>query len=108
MDRDFLDLIEHIILRPRMYCPHATSLAVLFTFIAGVCCGHRPPHGSGCLVGLSEYVNARFGKPPTNDCFETLASELQGEPFYDSCKAIVAIFREWRKSIGMDSQIAGF
>src|SRR5262245_50335778 len=108
MDREFLDLIECILLRPKMYCRNATSLPVLFTFIGGVCCGHRPPHGSGCLDGLNEYVNARYEKPPTDDCFETLISEFQRQPFFDACRAIVVIFRQWRKSIGLDSQIVGF
>jgi hypothetical protein len=90
------ELIEHVLLRPRMFCPEAETLRELMLFISGICVGRSPPHGRACVTRFADDVEARFGHPRNVSWTEVLLREFGGLPYLEACDAIVKLLRESR------------
>ena len=91
------ELIENIFLRPRMFCDTENLRELLF-FVAGVRCGQSPPHGSGCLPGIEDYVREKFRAARGESWTRVLLREFEDLPYLEACRAIADLLREWRKT----------
>jgi hypothetical protein len=91
------DLVSNILRRPRMYCS-AETLRELLLFIEGVCCGCRPPHGSGVLDDFPRYIATRFNQTEGSNFAVILEEQYRDLPFLQASDAIHSLLKEWQSS----------
>lgn len=94
MSIESVELIEQVLLRPRMFC-QAQTPRELIRFLEGICCGRHPPHGSDCLPGIDVFVRARFPQAPRGPWPETLLSEFEDQSFFEFTATVLSLIREW-------------
>ena len=92
-------LIEGVFARPRMFCADIATFRDVVIFAQGVCHGLKPPHGSGTLPGLSEYLAAMFGCSPNQSWPEILLSQFGHLPLHEACDKVPTVLRGWQPQI---------
>ena len=93
-----LELIASIFARPRIYCDGVTTFQDVIMFVQGVCCGLKPPHASGTIPGLTEYLSSEFNVSPDQPWTRILLSQFGHLPLFDACDSVGKILGNWRQN----------